>query len=320
MTNSLTVVVNEGPVDINGVATAVSYRYVDRLIDVTSYERVFTLSTSADNVSQIIFGNGINGKIPQSGASIKVSYIRSSGSYGNLSANKITAFATNTPLGVRIQSSTAAIGGYDAESVLSMKANIPALLRTQDRAVSLQDFKDLSLRIPGVVKATASNAGSTVTIYPVPYQTDYLLPSFGSTISISTDMRTNATTYFEPRIMIGASVTAASSVALTNVYITANVVVKDGYVQRWVRDAVTAALDTLFTFDAVYFGQTLSLGEIYKLIMSVEGVDYVSISRFNTSSGVAIVAGNKITAASTSLLHKAVDYDLSGITGGVVGA
>ena len=320
LTNSLTVVVNEGPVDINGVATAVSYRYVDRLIDVTSYERVFTLSTSADNVSQIIFGNGINGKIPQSGASIKVSYIRSSGSYGNLSANKITAFANNTPLGVRIQSSTAAIGGYDAESVLSMKANIPALLRTQDRAVSLQDFKDLSLRIPGVVKATASNAGSTVTIYPVPYQTDYLLPSFGSTINISTDMRTNATTYFEPRIMIGASVTAASSVALTSVYITANVVVKDGYVQRWVRDAVTAALDTLFTFDAVYFGQVLSLGEIYKLIMSVEGVDYVSISRFNTSSGVAIAAGNKITAASTSLLHKAVDYDLSGITGGVVGA
>jgi hypothetical protein len=318
--NSVNVQVYEGPVDLNNLPTAVSYRYVDRLIDVTSYERVFTIDTTADNVSQIIFGNGINGKIPQSGAEIKVSYIRSSGSHGNLAANKITAFATNTPVGVKVESSSAATGGYDAESVLSMKANIPALLRTQDRAVSLQDFKDLSLRIPGVAKATASNAGSTVTIYPVAYQTDYLLPSFGSTISISSTMQANAITFFEPRQMMGASVIAASSVDLTNVYITANIVVKDGYVQRWVRDAVTAALDTLFTFDAVYFGQVLSLGEVYKLIMSVEGVDYVSIPRFNTSSSVAIASGNKITAASTSLLHKAVDYDLSGITGGVVGA
>jgi hypothetical protein len=320
LASSISVLVYEGALDVNGLPTAVSYRYVDRLIDVASYERVFSLATSADNISQIVFGNGINGKIPQSGAEIKVSYIRSSGSYGNIKANKITAFASNTPIGVKVDSSTAAVGGYDAESVLSMKANIPALLRTQDRAVSLQDFKDLSLRIPGVSKATASNAGSTVTLYAVPFQTDYLLPSFGSTISIPANIQTNAITYFEPKIMLGASATAASSVDLTSVYITANVVVKDGYVQRSVRDAVTAALDTIFEFDAVYFGQVLSLGEIYKLIMNVEGVDYVSISRFNTSSGVAIASGNKITAAPTSLLKKAVDYDLSGITGGVVGA
>ena len=133
-------------------------------------------------------------------------------------------------------------------------------------------------------------------------------------------MQANALTFFEPRQMIGATVQSASAVALTSVYITADIVVKDGYVQRVVRDAVSAALDTLFTFDAVYFGQSLSLGEVYKLIMSVEGVDYVSISRFKTSSSAGINTGNKITAASTSLLHKAVDYDLAGITGGVVGA
>ena len=320
LTSSVTVNVYEGPVDTNGSPTAVAYRYVSRLIDVSSYEKVFTLSTSADNISQLVFGNGVNGKIPQSGSSVTVSYIRSSGSFGNINQNRITTFATNTPIGVTINSSTAAVGGYDAESVISMKANIPALLRTQDRAVSLQDFKDLSLRISGVAKATAANSGNLVTIYPVSYQPDYLLPSFGSTISVSSTMQANAITFFEPRQMIGASVVAASSVALTNVYITANIVVKDGYVQRWVRDAVTTSLDTLFEFDAVYFGQTLSLGEIYKLIMSVEGVDYVSISRFDTSSGVAIASGNKITAAPTSLLKKAVDYDLSGITGGVVGA
>lgn len=320
LVSSITVAVYEGPVDVDGNPTAVSYRYVSRLVDITSYERVFTLNTSADNVMQIVFGNGVNGKIPQSGAAIKTSYIRSTGSAGNISANRITAFANNTPVGVTINSSTAAVGGYDPESILSMKANIPALIRTQDRAVSLQDFKDLALRIPGVAKASASNVGSVVTIYPVPYQTDYVLPSFGSSITIPTNIKTETVTYFEPRLMLGASVGAANTVSLTSVYITADITVKDGYVQRWVRDAVTAQLDTLFEFDAVYFGQSLSLGEIYRTIMSVEGVDYVSVTTFDTTDSGNIIAGNKITASASSLIHKAAEYDFSGISGGVVGA
>lgn len=318
LASSITASVYEGPVDVNGNPTAVLYRYVTRLVDIASYEHVFTLSTSADNISQIVFGNGINGSIPQNGAAVTVSYIRSSGSYGNIGANKITAFANGTPTGVIVASSTSATGGYDAESVVSMKANIPALFRTQDRAVSLQDFKDLALRIPSVVKATASNTGSVVTVYPVPYQTDYLLTTFGNTITIPATIKTDTVSYFTPRMMLGASVGAAATVTLTPVYITADINVKDGYVQRWVRDAVSTALDTLFTFDSVYFGQILSLGEVYRTIMAVDGVDYVNITRFNITS-TGIVSGNKITASSISMLRKAEAYNFDNITGGVTG-
>lgn len=320
LVDSVRVSVYEGPVDVNGEPTPISYRYVNRLVDVTSYERVFTLNTSADNVMQVVFGNGVNGKIPQSGAAVTTSYIRSSGNSGNIAANRITAFATNTPVGVAINSSTAGVGGYNAESVLSMKANIPALLRTQDRAVSLQDFKDLALRIPGVAKASASNSGSNVTIYPVPYQADYLSTSFGSTITIPNGIKTETVSYFEPRKMLGASVGAANVVSLTPVYITADITVKDGYVQRWTRDAVNTQLDTLFDFDAVTFGQSLSLGEVYRIIMSVEGVDYVSIRTFDTVNNSGNIAtGNKITAPAVSLLRKGTNYNLDGISGGVVG-
>lgn len=318
LVSSITVDVYEGPVDNTGSPTPIPYYYVSRLVDVTSYERVFTLATSADNVTQIVFGNGVNGKIPQNGAAVKTSYIRSSGSFGNISENRITSFADNTPIGVKINSSTAAVGGYDAESVASMKANIPAFLRTQDRAVSLQDFKDLALRIPGVAKASATNVGSVVTIYPIPYQPNYVLPSFGSTITIPASIKTETVKYFEPRMMLGASVGVASSITLTPVYIKANIIVKSGYVQQWVRDAVTAELDTLFDFDAVSFGQTLSLGEVYRKIMSIEGVDYVNVVTFNTTAS-GLASDNKITAASNSLLHKAATYDFSGSSGGVVG-
>jgi len=314
--NTLEVTVYEGPLDSNNEPTGVPYRYVTRITESESYERVFTLTTSSDNVAQIIFGNGINGKIPENGAEVKATYVRSNGSSGNIGQNRITSFS-NSITGVRVLSSTSATGGYDDESIVSMKANIPLLFRTQDRAVSLQDFKDLSLRIPGVSKATASNAGANVTIYPVAYQADYLESSFGNTITVPATLQSTTLSYFEPRMMIGASVGVAASISLTPVYLNADIVVKTGYVQRWILEAVTAALDNIFAFDNVTFGQTLSLGQIYRTIMGIDGVDYVTITGFNTSN-VNTIPNNTITAAATSLLRKGA-YDLAGISGGVAG-
>jgi predicted phage baseplate assembly protein len=315
--SSLEVSVYEGPLDSQGNPTAVPYFYVSRITEAATFERVFTLKISTDNVAQIVFGNGLNGKIPENGAEIKATYIRSNGAAGNIAANKITMFQNNTFTGVRILSSSTATGGYDDESISSMKTNIPLMFRTQDRAVSLQDFKDLSLRISGVIKATASNVGGTVTIYPVPYQAGYLDSGFGNSITIPAETRAETIEYFEPRIMIGASVTSASAVALTPVYINADITVKTGYIQRWVADKVITALDEIFNFDNVYFGQVLPLGQVYRTIMGVEGVDYVSITGFNTSNVNSII-GNTITAPATSLLRKG-SYDLAGITGGVSG-
>lgn len=316
---TLEVSVYEGPLDSSNKPTAVPYRYVSRITEAESYERVFTVAISTDNVAQIVFGNGLNGKVPANGAEIKATYIRSNGALGNLAANRITSFLNNTFIGVRVVSSTVATGGYDDESIISMKANIPLLFRTQDRAVSLQDFKDLSLRISGVVKATASNVGGLVTIYPVTYQTGYLDSGFGNSITVNAATQSATLTYFEPRMMIGASVTSASAVALTPVYINADITVRDGYVQKWVSDAVTTALDNIFDFDNVTFGQVLPLGQIYRTIMSIEGVDYVSITGFNTvGTSTLTIPSNTISAPETGLLRKG-GYDLAGITGGVTG-
>jgi uncharacterized phage protein gp47/JayE len=84
--------------------------------------------------------------------------------------------------------------------------------------------------------------------------------------------------------LIGASVTSASAVALTAVNITASVYVYSNYVASKVRTAVETALDNLFTFDNVSFNQTLTKGDIYRTILNVEGVDYVTISLPSTET------------------------------------
>lgn len=314
--SSVEVFVYEGPV-VNGQPTSVSYRYTSRLVDGSSADKVFTIAIASDGVVQVVFGNGVNGKVPNAGAEIYVTYRRSTGAAGNIASNRITQFATGTFNNLAVVSSTPGSGGYNAESIESLKANIPLLFRTQDRAVSLQDFKDLALRVPNVVKATANNNGSTVTIYPLGPQPDYLSTSFGSTITVSSTIATDTLEYFAPRSLVGASVTVASTVSLTNVYISASVTVQSGYVRRWVTDAVIATLDEFFEFDNVSFGQTLSLGQVYRAMMSVTGVDYINITVFNTSNA-GFAAGNIITAPATSLLRKATDYTLT-VSGGIVG-
>ena len=314
--SSVSVFVYEGPV-VSGNATPVEYLYVERLSDYTASDRVFTVEIAADGIVQVIFGNGTNGKIPSTNASIIADYLKSSGTSGNISQERITTFATSAPTGVTIVGSSAATGGFDEESITSLKANVPLLFRTQDRAVSLQDFKDLILRIPGVVKGTASNSGSNVTLYPIPYQDDYLNIAFGSSITIDATTAADTLAYFAPRTMVGASVGIAPSISLTNVHVQATVYIKDGYVQRWVINAVEEAFNEFLDFDAVSFNQTLSLGQLYRAATAIDGVDYIYISVFNTTSS-GLAANHKITSGPTSLLHKAADFILvpsGGITG-----
>jgi hypothetical protein len=49
------------------------------------------------------------------------------------------------------------------------------------------------------------------------------------------------------------------------------------YAKRDIEDAI----DALFDFDAVSFGQTMSLGQFYRSIQNVFGVDYAVISLFD---------------------------------------
>jgi predicted phage baseplate assembly protein len=315
--SSVEVSVYEGTV-VSGSPTAITYSYSSDIASEDAAARVFTLEVTSDGVMQVIFGNGINGKIPANNAEIKVSYRYGQGYAGNISSGRITAFDTGSAIeGLIISSSSSTAGGSDSESLESMKANIPLMFRTQDRAVSLQDFKDLAIRVPQVAKATCSNAGSNVMVFGVPYQPNYLAQATNS-LAISSTIQNAIITYFTPRTMVGASVGAAASVTLQPVNITATINVKPQYVAQLVKEDVETELNKFFTFDNVSFGQILSIGSIYRAIQNVEGVDYATISVFSvTSSGTS----STLTPATATQLFRKGTFTLTtsgGITGTLV--
>jgi len=282
--NSVTISVREGTL-VNGIPTLVEYFQVDKLYNSAPGDRVFKLVLNASNEVEVLFGNGVNGKIPNAGQLITASYRKGKGAAGNLPANQISQIQNSPSNYLSKIYSTQATGGSDVESIASLKTNIPAAFSTQNRAVSLNDYKSLVLNIAGVAKGTASYNSSTkvVTIYAAPFTSDYLSYA-GASLPVNQTLRDNIISYYEPRQLIGASVTSASAVALTAVNITASVYVYSNYVASKVKTAVETALDNLFTFDNVYFNQTLTKGQIYRTILNVEGVDYVTISLPSTET------------------------------------
>lgn len=364
---SIVVNVAEGVLGAN-----VSYSQVTRLIENTNSDKVYVASIESDDSVVLQFGNGIHGKIPATNATVTITYRRSRGAAGNVEANSVTAFySLSNSFGptydgiVITPNSIRAFGGSDSESIVSLKANIPTSFRSQDRAVSLQDYEDLLLRVSGIVKTkaeivsgatakqgvitnkaktptvatltTSSAHGLTTNEYvgvfgvddtfdgtyvvtgtPTPTTFTYALVSASvasasvastatyknaqvklyaltpqdvydgtlvvspttSPIVLDTVYRDFIYDYISPREIVGVNSLVMPSVALDLVKITCNVAVLPSFIQDAVKDNVEAAIKLLFNFDNVSFGQTITLGTLYRTILGIDGVDYVSVSRF----------------------------------------
>lgn len=282
---SVVVTTNEGT---NGAP--ITYKYVSRLSSNVGSQNVFTLTTDADGYVTVVFGNGINGNFPVPNATITVNYRKGRGAAGNVEANSITSFATTLGIGPNnisrnglqvVPNTTQARGGADEESLFSMKLNIPLAFRTQDRAVSLQDYKDLLLKVPGVSRATAFvDNSSVVQIYAVSEQGNY---GASASIAISPYLEESIENFLAPRELVGVSHNVNTTVALTPVYISIDLNVLPGYVQGTVTGLVLTAIKELFQFSNATFGGKVSVGELYRTCMGITGVDFVVVKQFTTT-------------------------------------
>lgn len=333
--NSISIQVQEGPIS-GGSPTLATYQYVENISSSNYLEKVFTARVKSSGYTQVIFGNGFNGSIPTTNANIIASYRTTDGSLGNLPANSVR-FINGLPSSfINIESSSTTSGGADIESISSIKNNVSRLYRTQDRAVSLQDYKDLCLQISGVSKATATYSSNTVTLYTVPHQTSYPPAPItdGSSqkviLEIPTTMVESVESYFAKRSMVGVTAqvvnptdhgTIERYIECTPVYIGMIVHVRSNFVQSWVKSDVDKSIRDLLTFSKTFFGQKLTVGEVYRAALSVTGVDYVELTTLsttydNTPSTVGTVGD--ITASAYKLLCFSNEMDYPAYPGGAV--
>ena len=125
------------------------YKRADSILDIGSEDEVYFISEIEDEQYEIFFGDGVLGKKLADGETIEMSYVVTSGP----SSNGAKSFTFNgriqdenlvpitVPFTVSIGTVVKSSGGADIESIDKIKYNAPKFYASQNRAVTVNDFK-----------------------------------------------------------------------------------------------------------------------------------------------------------------------------------
>lgn len=115
----------------------------------------FITKVSPDGTVNVLFGNGVCGRIPASGSVIVASYYTTDGDkYNSNIVNDSFSPKSDFPLSVKsIKAISASSGGIPEESLASLQITAPRLFAANQQAVRRQDYVGWLLRYPGVVSA-----------------------------------------------------------------------------------------------------------------------------------------------------------------------
>jgi len=308
----------------------VTWQQVDNLNDWSNVSTVYTTSTDEDGYTYIVFGDGVSGAIPPQDSKIKVAYFAGAGAEGNIEANGLEYFyfptissAAQTDIKTYIDiSHPAATGGSDPESSDSIRSNAPRALRAMNRAVTLQDFIDLSVAVPGVAKANATaDIWSSVNVYVAPTASDYSVAPV-----VSDSLLTSVASSLTSKCQIGASVQVSSATYKT-IYLEITYSILDNFSQDAVATALKATLTDVYAYKNVQFGQTIMASDIEYICRNVSGVNTAKVTALYRDGGSGIntlVAFPSelfvLTEASVSFVLASSDATLTNLVASIGGA
>lgn len=259
---------------------SVQWNQVTFLVDSDQDDLVYSVFVDQNNMTNIQFGDNINGAIPGIGLNIFATYTVGVGSLGNQPAGSVGIIVSPiTGLIVPFQSagstlyqSSAMTGGSDPETNDQIRANAPQSYATQSRAVSTGDFSALALNVPGVLMANAvANHSTSVTLFVL--GPNYQAPS--------TNLQNNILNFFVNKTLAGVTLSVGSP-ALIAVDAGSNasnvqLQVLPNYNQQVVLNNVTTALQAVLSPPNTTFGMLLNVSSLYEAVMDVQGVAYVII-------------------------------------------
>lgn len=142
------------------------FSYVDNLFDLNSQSRVFFIQEIEDQRYELIFGDGIFGKLLENGNVIQADYVITNGS----SANGTDTFSFSgrivdnngniiTSGRSTITTNFSAEGGADVESVDSIRKYAPKVYAAQNRAVTASDYEAIIPRIYSDTESVSTFGG-----------------------------------------------------------------------------------------------------------------------------------------------------------------
>ena len=264
----------------------VAWQEVDDFFSAKKDDRVYTLNR---NTGIVTFGDGEHGRIPAAFSSANImaqSYRAGGGSQGNVGAGTITQIQTYVESVNTVVNFDAALGGTDEETVADAKLRASLALKSNDRAVTGEDFEYLATQAPG---ANVKRAFAMPLHHPdFP---DGQIPGVVTVVVVPNSLAPNPTpnqttlqavcAYLDQHRLLTSEVYVAGPV-YRKVKVAVQLVVDPGSDLATVKNNVQAALNTFFNpltggndSTGWPFGGVIYYSDVYRRIFSIDGVQRI---------------------------------------------
>lgn len=216
---------------------------------------------------------------PSIGSKFFAVYRIGNGASGNISAESIGHILSDYEEVLEVSNPLPAGGGLDPESMVMVKMKSPIAFRTQERAVTPEDYVEILLRRSDIQKAEATTrwTGSWNTIF-------LYIDRMGG-LDVDDPFKKELAEYLEDFRMAGQDleINGAEYVSLDLELL---VCVKPEYSQDQARNALMQVLSNrtlsdgrrgVFHPDNFTFGQPVYASTIYEAALGIEGIEYLDI-------------------------------------------
>ncbi len=245
--------------------------------------RAFVVEVEADGTAQLRFGDDVFGLRPASGTSFDAVYRVGNGTAGNIGAGAIAHVVVDRPTPITgATNPLPASGGTEPEDAEHVRQSAPSAFRTQQRAVTLADYAEVTERKPEIQRAAASLrwTGSWPTVFVT-------VDRLGGR-TVDEPFRTEISKYLDGYRLAGQDVDVAGS-RFASLEIELDVCVKHDYfrsdVEQQLRNVFSSGTAPdgtrgFFHPDNFTFGQPVWLSAIYAAAQAVPGVASLEVTKF----------------------------------------
>ncbi|MBS1144040.1 MAG: putative baseplate assembly protein [Proteobacteria bacterium] len=250
------------------------------------FAREFVVETENDGSAWLRFGDNQFGAAPITGQRLLARYRLGGGSRGNVGAEAIGALLSDDPnlkLGIlSLRNPLPAVGGAEPEALDAIRLNAPEAFRTQERAVTTEDYARAAERHPDVQRAAARLrwTGSWYTVFLMLDRRD------GKPVDAA--FKADLRAFLERFRLAGYDLEFADPVHVP-LDIQLQVCVAQGYFATDVKSALLAAFTSgvdrhgrpgFFHPDGFTFGTPLYLSAVVARAMAVAGVASIDVRKF----------------------------------------
>lgn len=242
----------------------------------------FVVEIEADDTAMLRFGNDDRGKRPNAGTQFTPEYRVGNGVVGNIGVDSLQHILSSNSAITTVRNLTPGLGGSEPESIEDVRQRAPYAFRTQERAVTQEDYEEVTERHAGIqqVAATPRWTGS--------WYTWFLTVDRKGGLDVDETFETEIRNHVERFRMAGYDLEVDAPLFVP-LEIEMFVCVKPEYFRSDVKEALLAVFNNqrlangrlgVFHPDNFTFGQTVYLSPLYAKAQSVPGVASVDFKTF----------------------------------------